>query len=215
MFRADIVSSPKEAIGFFGDFIRPGEWGYTWPGRLGELLLLLESRYGPRDKEWTPLGIQFGGKVSGLFYPDPPAAKQVSIRLSEDCRMEPAKCLFVLAHEAVHLLAPSGGTATTLIEEGIATNFSREIGQQFSLGYNEASPAYIYARDITAVFLKKYSAQIREIRRIEPYFKKFTPNLIRNVGEEIPTNLAEQLCEPFLDVEARLGGPLRDGCQIK
>jgi hypothetical protein len=209
VFRADIVSSPKEAIGFCGDRIRPGEWGWTWPGRLGELLRQLESRYGPRHKEWTPLGIQFGGRVSGLFYPGDPAAKQVSIRLSDDCRTQQAKCLFALAHEAVHLLAPSGGT-TNLIEEGLATNFSREIGQRFALGFSEASPAYIYARDLTADFLAKYSAQIREIRRIEPSFVRFTPNLVRSICEGITTNLAEQLCEPFPAVEARLGGPLRD-----
>jgi hypothetical protein len=100
--------------------------------------------------------------------------------------------------------------SATLIEEGLATNFSREIGDRFVLGYSEGSPAYIYARDLTADFLVKHGASIREIRKIEPSFARFTPELMVSVCPDLESELAGKLCEPFAVVEKRIGGPVRD-----
>lgn len=209
--RSDIVSVLLPALGFCGAPLPDGSgFAYTWPGRLGELLSEAEQRYGPRDKEWTLLGIQFGGRVAALFYPGYPVRKHISVRLSESCRADPARALFVLAHEVIHLLAPTGGSHALMIEEGLATNFSRDIGERFALGFSEASPSYIYARDATKPFLDAYPDAIRMIRKREPSFTKWTPQMVREQCPGLSEEVALQLCEPFADVETRLGGPVRD-----
>src|SRR5438552_2311981 len=67
-YMTDIVISKREAIGFCCDPI-PGGWTYTLTQRLGNLLFEAEERYGRRDREWTLLGIEFGGLRPCLWYP--------------------------------------------------------------------------------------------------------------------------------------------------
>jgi hypothetical protein len=152
--------SNTTALGFHTRREATAEWACTWPIVLGELLEELEARFGPRDQTWTPLGIMFGGVDSRIRIHNW-RAKQIIIRLSEDCASNCRKALFALAHEAVHLLAPV--ESATMLEEGLATDFSAEIGARFALGLKEASGAYIYARDRTAGFLKSYHPHVRTL----------------------------------------------------
>jgi hypothetical protein len=122
--------------------------------------------------------------------------------------------LFALAHEAVHLLSPAyPKERAPMLEEGIATNYSAEVGARFGVEFDEHDGAYIFAKERTRPFLDQYSNAVREIRRRHPDFDfgSFTPELISAACPGgIDRELAEDLCEPFWKVEQRLGGPKRD-----
>jgi hypothetical protein len=201
----DIVISKKEAIGFCCDPI-PDGWTYTLSQRLSAMLRELEARYGTRDQKWTPLGIEFGGLRPCLWYPG--NCGHVSIKLSDSARNNPAQALYQLAHEAVHLLSPTGKRNALVIEEGLATNFSGEIIQRFGINFAEGHAEYVYSKNITQEFLRLHPDGVRLLRQHKPSFCDFTAEMIRETFLDVPIKLATDLCESFADVEARLNpGP--------
>jgi hypothetical protein len=94
----DIVYSKKEALGFCCEPI-PNGWTYTLITRLGEMLREIEGRYGTRDRDWTLLGIEFGGSRPCLWYPGD--CGYVSIKLSENARTDPQRWLNVNARQKI------------------------------------------------------------------------------------------------------------------
>src|SRR5580700_9853699 len=61
-----MVISSDLAVGFFGNYQpKIARWQYTLTTLLGEWLHQAETRYGPRDKEWTILGIEFHSDIVG------------------------------------------------------------------------------------------------------------------------------------------------------
>jgi hypothetical protein len=199
-----IVISDRVAVGLCCDKI-PGGWTWTLTQRLGELLREIEQRYGERDRHWTILGIEFGGPRPGIWYPG--NCGHVSIRLSDSARNDPQRALYQLAHEAIHLLSPTGGQHAPTIEEGLATIYSANKAQQFGFGIREDRDEYLYARLITQELLNQHPDAIKRLRKRKPSFRDFTPKLLRQTLSNVPEKLATELCEPFQELTARLNHP--------
>src|SRR5262245_12248896 len=93
---------------------------WTLTSQLGRMLFDAETRYGPRDKEWTVLGIELvSEEMPHIWYPAN-FGKTITIRLgsgAHDCEL--IAC-YQLAHEAIHLLAPTGKGGASVLEEGLA-----------------------------------------------------------------------------------------------
>ena len=168
----EIVSSTEPAIGFCCEKTNDG-WSWTLTTRLGEMLRDLEERYGQRDRAWTPLGIEFGGDIPRIWYPG--NCRNVSIKLSTNARDNPRKAIFQLAHEAVHLLSPSGGSNGPAIEEGLAVLYSEEVTARSRANIRYDDKAYLYCRQITHDFLEKFggSDKIKALRAKEPAFSRW------------------------------------------
>ena len=199
----DVVHSTKEAIGFCCEPFPDGDgWTWTLTTRLGNLLREAEERYGQRDLIWTPIGIEFGGEIPHVWYPG--NSKTVSIMLTESARNDPRRAIFQLAHEIVHLLAPTGGRKAPVIEEGIATIFSYEVAERFGPAYGTPSRPYFYSRLLTEQLLTMYPKAIKILRTEKLSFCEFTPTFVQKMLPNVPDNLAADLCEPFAAVEARL-----------
>src|SRR5512133_1556486 len=98
--------SDLPTIGFSASPLQTG--GYTWTltTKLGALLSEAEALYGPRDPSWTPIGIEFSEDGPKIWYPG--NRRHISIMLSDKCRTDLKRAQFQLAHEAIHLLAPTG-----------------------------------------------------------------------------------------------------------
>jgi hypothetical protein len=197
----DIVYSKKEALGFCCEPI-PNGWTYTLITRLGDMLREIERRYGTRDRDWTLLGIEFGGSRPCLWYPGD--CGYVSIKLSENARTDPQRAFFQLAHEAVHLLSPTGQRNALVIEEGLATIYAHEMCQRFGVNLVEGLAEYVYAKSITQEFLNLHPDGIRQLRTRKPSFCDFSAILIHDTFPDVSEKLAADLCEPFGAVEARL-----------
>jgi hypothetical protein len=177
-------------------------WTWTLTTRLGELLAEAENRYGPRDRNWTPIGIEFGGDGPGIWYPGD--RRHVSIRLSAAARQDLSQAIFQLSHEVIHLLGPSGGKSAPAIEEGLATLFSEEVSKRFNVNLIYNDPAYLHCRNVALEFLGRYPEGVKQVRQIEKSFHLFDPPLLRRVFADIPDKLAADVCEPFDEIKARL-----------
>jgi hypothetical protein len=85
------------------------------------MLRLAEERFGVRDRSYTILGIEFIEGVPQCWFPG--NCNQVVIQLGMECAREPDRACFQLAHEAIHLLGPSGAHNANILEEGLAAHF--------------------------------------------------------------------------------------------
>lgn len=185
-----MIYSPKEAIGFCCDPL-PSGTGYTWSLTtwLGKLLRDAERQYGPRDKNWTILGVEFCGEIPHLWYPG--NIGNISIMLTDSARLDPKQAMFQLAHEVIHLLAPNGGGSANVIEEGIATAFAHQNSTLIS-----AKSSYQAAEEQVLQLLQADASAILKLRTLRPSFSDFTPEFIVE-QVQIPVTLAVSLCEPF------------------
>ncbi len=192
-----MIFSPKEALGLCTERL-PSNDGYTYTltTLLGVFLREAESRYGPRDRAWTPLGIEFYGDIPHLWFPG--NCGNVSIMLTDTARLDQRQAIFQLAHETVHLLAPTGGAHASVFEEGLATLFSHEMSPLHG-GYNISTHAlYLLAEAQARQFLAIDPDGVRKIRSVQPSFQEFTPEMICEFCPSVPISLAESLCQPFV-----------------
>jgi hypothetical protein len=90
----------------------PGDIGWTWTlaSRLGHILRTAQELYGPRDPNYTILGVEFGGDIPQLWYPGD--CGHVVVQINPACATDMNRACFQMAHEAIHLLSPSGGPST-------------------------------------------------------------------------------------------------------
>jgi hypothetical protein len=167
---------------------------------LGTLLADAEIMFGPRDMSYTPLGIEFYGDRPFVWYPGD--RKHVSIILTDRARSDTNRAIFQLAHEVIHLLAPTGGANAPVVEEGLAALYQQRASEKYDLDMRLVSEPYLAASELTNQLLKRDSGIIKRLRTIEPVFANWTPRfLVSETGIEM--NLAQQLCESFLEFEGR------------
>jgi len=178
---------------------RPKNDGYTWTlaSRLGHMLRRAKELYGPRDASYTVLGIEFCGNVPQLWYPN--NCRHVVIQLTTDCMTNPVKALYQLAHECIHLLAPSGGQHTNVLEDGLATHFA-ECYTREELGVSIPCEleSYVKACALVERLLEIDPLSVRTLRKTQPAMYLLTAEDIVHVYQEIPRDLAEQLVKPFV-----------------
>jgi hypothetical protein len=115
--------------------------------------------------------------------------------LTRDVAREPARAIFQLAHEVVHLLSPSGKTRSApSIEEGFATVFGHQMGETHADFRCPVDPRYRSAYEDVGELLAKNPAAIKEIRQIEPNLSMVTPHIVAQAVPGIDADLAERLC---------------------
>lgn len=100
-----------------------GDYNWTLPYRLCDMLHMAEDLCGPRDTSYTILHIEPGHKKPQIWFPSEEYPKHIVIRLKTDPAEDMFQACYQLAHETVHLLAPVKGKANNL-EEGVATYFA-------------------------------------------------------------------------------------------
>lgn len=193
--------SRDEAIGFVSVRLPEGRHSFTFTTLVGEFLNELEMKYGERDHSYTLLGIEFGGDTPCIWYPG--NCKNVAIRLTDTAALEPARALFQLAHETVHLLSPTGSETGLVAEEGLATLFSHQATAAYDSNFQNDNPAYAYTEQTVLDWEKIDPQGIQTVRKVEPRFSSWTAATIIAVSPNTPENLAAALCEPFRDVKKR------------
>ena len=176
--------------------------GYTWTlaSRLGQMLQLAEERFGPRDKSYTPLGVEFAGDRPQVWYPSD--CKNIIIQLSLNCLNDPVEARRQLAHECVHLLAPTGVSGAIVLEEGMAEWFSElytavYLPEEYKNTPRLVFPNYAEALKLTQGLLSFGPDLIRQIRLTEPVINNITADLIRAHCPAVPEDLAIALTQPF------------------
>ena len=176
----------------------PNGDGYTWtlPSRLGAFLRKIEEQYGERDKSWTILGIEFENNGPQIWYPG--NCKNISIQLAPNALQNEMLACYQLAHEAVHLLAPSGGRRAPLLEEGLATAFSEEIVlKEFNATNVTPSGKYSIAADKVRNLLSIDPNAIKKLREVEPAFFKMTEETFETAGLKVGKEVIRELLAKF------------------
>ena len=201
-----VVSSNEPVIGFRCEPL-DGQHGWTWTltTRLSNLLEEAERRFGPRDLQWTPVGIEFGGGNPGVWYPGGWDRKHISIRLSRHAADRPERAIFQLTHEVIHLLSPGPREEALAIEEGLATLFSLEVSCRFKVNLVYGEAAYNHAAAATKKLLDIDPDAVKRLRAKRPSFSEFTPDFVRENIPEVSEQLACDLCERWDALEVRLG----------
>lgn len=172
---------------------------------MGDILQELERKYGPRDLTYTPLGVEFHGDIPHIWYPG--NCKHVAIRLSMAALPNPSRALYQLAHECVHLLSPSGGSAAPVLEEGLATIFSEDYALRIcKQHFTPELPAYASAAADLRELLEIEPFAVERLRNVEPAFYKMGLETFVQAGlGEVPANLRDRLLMPFSDFRTKLG----------
>ena len=186
--------SPEPALGF----VRRGD-ETTLTEQMGLLLIEAEERFGPRDRDFTPLGIQFDRErpcisvIGGRF---------LTVNLTFAARSDPERAYFQMAHEVVHMLSPGQQRSALAIEEGLATIFSEEKSKG---RYQAVDRAYVLAKEFLQPLLDDRPDLIKVARAAQPDMKLWTPAFLDAFAPGQPANVLALLCEPFDALEARFG----------
>jgi hypothetical protein len=192
-----VQPAPLETDLFFARPLETGN-GYTWTlaSRLGSILRLAEERFGPRDISYTLLGVEFGGDVPKIWHPG--NCRHIIIQLTPACATDTVRACFQLAHECIHLLAPSGGQNANNLEEGLATHFChRYLVETFGKDWPCTIPSYAAARSAVEKLLVADSSVIRRLRGRQPAIYLTTPADIAAVASDTQPELAAFLCQQF------------------
>lgn len=173
--------------------------GYTWTyaSRLGNMLALAEELYGERDHTYTILGVEFVSGIPQIWYPG--HGKNIVIQLSKACIVNIQQGCYQLAHECIHLLAPTGGQNANVLEEGLATHFAAfyMAEKMGAPGWRGTVSSYAYAEQLVKQLLAFDSNAIRNLREVQPVLSKISAELIAEKYPAFPEADAIQLTEKF------------------
>ena len=90
--------------------------------QLSKMLHMVEELFGPRDYSYTILGIEFASDGPQIWYPR--NHRHIIIQLDLSAATNILQACYQMAHETVHLLAPTGGGNANNFEEGVACYFA-------------------------------------------------------------------------------------------
>lgn len=166
-----------------------------------ELLFEAELRYGVRNRDFTPVGIEFYANSRPRTYIIP-GTKNISILLPESSMSNMHEAVFHLCHEVIHILGPKESEndqrEILSIEEGLATYFQYEMTKKYNIDkmFN-ISKNYIEAMGVFNKINEKNKNFVKSIR-----FRKicFCDWSYLDILEEVPgidLEIAQKACEKF------------------
>ena len=171
--------------------------GYTWtlPFRLGEMLHMAEELFGPRDSSYTIHAIEFVPDGPYIFYPlNHGSIKKpyIIIRLGDSAAKDVRQTCYQMAHETIHLLAPSGGQNANNFEEEVACYFAayymkRKLNEPT---WRPTLPSYKRALEIIKPRLDKDIYCIRRLRKNHLSFRDISKE---EISKEFPKLTSEDV----------------------
>ena len=174
-------------------------WTWTLASRLGDMLHMAEELFGARDCSYTILGIEFA--------PNPPQAqfsrnrRHIIIQLSFSAATDMSGACYELAHETVHLLAPTGGNDATNFEEGVACYFADHYMMEREIDrpeWGQCLPRnYKRALEAVTLLLDKDIYCVRKLRSYQPSFRDMTEEDIIKEFPDLTPDDVEFLVSKF------------------
>lgn len=176
--------------------------GYTWTlaSRFGAMLHEIEKLYDERDKSWTFVGLEFEQHGPKIWFPG--NCGNIVIQLNTNAIDNEILAHYQLAHEVVHLLAPTGERNVPVIEEGLATVYSEDylLTNYGVTDYTDYTTldSYIEAAKLVRELLAFDFNAILKLRSIEPSFKKMSSDTFIKAGVIYPEEKIEKLISTFV-----------------
>ena len=132
-----------------------------------------------------------------VWYPD--NCRHVIVRITESSATNVMRAAYQMAHEAIHLLSPTGKKGTTVLEEGLATHFSARYMREHlnSRNWHATEASYTHACQLIEELLTLDSEAIRLLRQVKPSMAETTADDLVSVLPSISTELANSLTMQF------------------
>lgn len=176
----------------------PGGYAYTLTTRLGHMLLEAEKLYGPRDLNYTILGVEFFGDHPQLWYPN--NCKHIAIQLTPAASQDMEQGCYQLAHECIHLLTPTGRAGANVLEEGLATHFAHQyVLSNFQRAMQPTMAGYARAEQLARELLNLDPYAIKELRKVEPVISRITAQQMMGRYPALDQATAAALAAAFAD----------------
>lgn len=176
----------------------PQGGGYTWTlaSRFGKILEEAQDKYGGRDKDYTILGFEFVKSNPQIWYPG--NCKNIVIQLGIECMDDLPKAMFQLAHECIHVLSPTLNRGASILEEGLASYFSKKyVVDNFQVELNTNIEKYNKARELVQKLIDFNPDCIKNIRSICPKIKDITTDDLLRFVPQFARQDAEELVKIF------------------
>lgn len=170
---------------------------YTLASRLGDILAKAEEMFGPRDAEYSILGVELHGTKPQVWYPG--NRKHVIVQLAESCITDMPRACFQMAHESVHLLSPTGGSNATYFEEGLAEYYSRHY-MRSSFGnpnWRSDVESYLIACKMIEPHLNKRPDAVKTMRESQPAISQITGEQLAQHFPELKQSEVDFLVQHF------------------
>lgn len=169
------------------------------------MLEMAEQKFGPRDKSFTILGFEFRAGLPQIWFPG--NRRRVIIQLDASSMNDPNLSLFQMAHQSVHLLTPVLPAEASVLEEGLATYFSKEymaahLGGVWLTGDQKFDRAEVLARKL----LLFNADAIKAIRERVSVISEATAQDILKICPSLSPPLADQLVVTFPSWDGKIWG---------
>jgi secreted Zn-dependent insulinase-like peptidase len=130
----------------------------------------------------------------------------VIVQLDSSSMNDPNLPLFQMAHECIHLLTPVLSANASVLEEGLATYFSKEymavhMGGVWLTGDQKYDRAEVLARKL----LLLNADAIKALRELVPVISRATAQDILKICPNFPSHLSEQLVVSFQSWDGNIG----------
>ncbi len=170
----------------------------------------IETLLGPRDPNYTYVGIEFDSTPNAsprIWFPhvghpdrdESKPANHIIIRLTETAQSNANLAIWQLAHECVHLIDPwniqAEGRPSNYLEEGIATWYQNTIIQNIPNNL----PQYVEAKSLVEPHMPQLAATIKHLRTDHNHRigDIDDPDQLLKFNPEMNPNDAENLCSRF------------------
>ena len=174
-------------------------FSWTLAARLGHMLNQAEHLFGARDSTYTILGVEFGGDIPRVRYLR--NWHQAIVQITPSCATDTVRACHQMAYQCIHLLSPTDTRNVTVLEEGLAIHFSRRYIREHLRAVNwlsDETESHSNACMLVEQLLTLDPAIICSVRRSQPTISHISPDDIRTVCSNVPTELATALTQPFV-----------------
>ena len=141
--------------------------------QLIDMVHIATKLFGPRNLYYTVIDIGFGGNQPEIQYPSE-NHPYIIIRLSAKAKKDRLIACYQMAHETVHLLAPTSRCHVTNLEEGVASYFAIYYMKNYYKGEEKELNNYNWEPDDP-----RYIPPLKKVTRLFEKDKYFVSELRR------------------------------------
>ena len=165
--------------------------------QLSKMLHMVEELFGPRDYSYTILGIEFASDGPQIWYPR--NHRHIIVQLNVSTATDMPKAYYQMAHETIHLLAPTRLCDVTVFEEGVACYFAAYyMKYKFNQpNWSPTLPSYRCALEIIAPRLNEDIGCIRRLRKNQPSFRKMSKEAVSSEFPQLTSEDVDFLMSTF------------------
>ncbi|MDE0636568.1 MAG: hypothetical protein OXI43_12075 [Candidatus Poribacteria bacterium] len=161
------------------------------------MLHTAEELFGQRDLSYTILGIEFVEDGPRIWYPGD--RKHIIIHLGSLAATDMAQACYQMAHETIHLLAPSGGKNANNFEEGVACYFATYYLEKWlnALNWRPTLTSYRRVFEFVSPLLDVDISCVRRLRNQQPSFSKMNKEQVSTAFPSLTPDDVDFLISKF------------------